>query len=315
MLHDFSFKPPEEILAGLRSGTTAAMPGHTGMTDMPGMVAPFPQPAPQQPAATGMAIDLNDVTYDAFLANDRTLDDPQVVWVERGGRVLLRVINAAAASNFRINLGQVTAQLVAVDGQAIQPVDGTVFPVAVAQRLDLALTMPPDHDTLPIFAVLEGERTRTGIVLATPGGFVDRLDAEARAAAAPLGLAQESALRAARPLALRKADRVHRIDLTGSMNTYAWGLNGRTYAEAEPLMVRRGERVELVMTNRTGMSHPMHLHGHAFQVVALDGQRFAGAVRDTVLVPPRKAVTVAFDADNPGLWAFHCHNLFICSPA
>ncbi len=319
MLHDFSFKPPGEILAGLRGGTMAAMPGmvmpahgraampgHAGMTDM---VAPPPPPA-AQPAATGMAMDLNDVMYDAFLANDRTLDDPQVVRVERGGRVLLRVINAAASSNFRIDLGRVTAQLVAVDGQAIQPVDGSVFPVAVAQRLDLALTMPPDHATLPILAVLEGERTRTGMVLATPGGFVDRLDAEAQVAAAPLGLAQEATLRAARPLVTRRADRVHCVDLTGSMETYVWGLNGRTYAEAEPLMVRQGERVELVMTNRTGMSHPMHLHGHAFQVVAVDGQRFAGAVRDTVLVPSGKAVTVAFDADNPGLWAFHCHNLY-----
>jgi FtsP/CotA-like multicopper oxidase with cupredoxin domain len=64
------------------------------------------------------------------------------------------------------------------------------------------------------------------------------------------------------------------------------------------------------MTNRTMMSHPMHLHGHAFQVVAIDGRRFAGAVRDTVLVPPKQSVTVAFDANSPGKWAFHCHNLY-----
>ena len=48
----------------------------------------------------------------------------------------------------------------------------------------------------------------------------------------------------------------------------------------------------------------------AFLVVAIDGQRFLGAVRDTVLVLPMKSVTVAFDADNPGHWAFHCHNLY-----
>jgi FtsP/CotA-like multicopper oxidase with cupredoxin domain len=48
------------------------------------------------------------------------------------------------------------------------------------------------------------------------------------------------------------------------------------------------------------MAHPMHLHGHSFQVVAIDGNRFAGALRDMVLVPPKTTVTVAFDADNPG---------------
>ena len=58
------------------------------------------------------------------------------------------------------------------------------------------------------------------------------------------------------------------------------------------------------------MSHPMHLHGHHFQVVALNGNRFSGAMRDTVLVPPMQSVTIAVDANNPGKWAFHCHHLY-----
>ena len=59
------------------------------------------------------------------------------------------------------------------------------------------------------------------------------------------------------------------------------------------------------------MAHPIHLHGHTFQVVAIDGRRIQGATRDTVLVMPMKGrVRIAFDADNPGRWAFHCHNLY-----
>ena len=59
------------------------------------------------------------------------------------------------------------------------------------------------------------------------------------------------------------------------------------------------------------MAHPIHLHGHHFQVVGIGDQpRFAGAVRDTVLLPPNATVTVAVDADNPGQWAFHCHHLY-----
>ncbi len=118
LLHDFSFKTPEEIYAGLRHSsassagqTTDHMAGTAGdqmqgMSTMPG-TAMTPQPADQaaKPQAStremgGMAMDLNDVDYDAFLANDRTLADPQVVRVDRGGRVLLRIINAAASSNF-----------------------------------------------------------------------------------------------------------------------------------------------------------------------------------------------------------------------
>ncbi len=180
----------------------------------------------------------------------------------------------------------------------------------MAQRIDLAVQLDADTPVLPVFAVLEGERTRTGIVLATAGGAVRKLSDLAEQPAAPLNLAMEQILRATAPLPARPADRVHQVDLTGAMEAYAWGLNGVAYGHDKPLMVAKDERVELVMDNRTMMSHPMHLHGHTFQVVAIDGQRFAGTMRDTVLVPPMKSVTIAFDADNPGRWAFHCHNLY-----
>ena len=90
----------------------------------------------------------------------------------------------------------------------------------------------------------------------------------------------------------------------------AASLNGRTWEDRRPLSVTRGERVELTLDNQSMMGHPMHLHGHHFQVVDVDGQRLPGAVRDTVWVPPRRTVTVAFDAGNPGEWAFHCHHLY-----
>ncbi len=331
MLHDFSFKSPQEIYAGLRHVTSSsgeqnmdrmagmagnvmhgmgAVPGMTRMEDQPG--APKGQGGNQSAdtGPTGMTLDLNDVVYDAFLANDRTLTDPPVVRVEPRGRVLLRVINASAASNFQIDLGQVQARLVAVDGRPIQAMKGSVFPVAIAQRLDLEFQLTADQTVVPILAVLEGERKRTGILLATRTGQVAKLSDLALAAAPPLNFKMEQCLRAAKPLARKSADRTHQVALTGEMQGYIWGLNGLAYGHDKPLMVSRGQRVELVMTNRTMMSHPMHLHGHPFQVVAFNGHRFAGAVRDTVLVPPMQSVTVAFDADNPGRWAFHCHNLY-----
>jgi len=52
------------------------------------------------------------------------------------------------------------------------------------------------------------------------------------------------------------------------------------------------------------------LHGHAFQVVAFNGKAFAGAMRDTVHVPPMAKVTIAFDADSAGQWLLHCHNTY-----
>ena len=73
---------------------------------------------------------------------------------------------------------------------------------------------------------------------------------------------------------------------------------------------RRGDRIRLSMTNMSMMGHPMHLHGHHFQVVVINGEAMEGAVRDTVYVPPMAKVDIAFTADNPGRWPFHCHHLY-----
>lgn len=180
----------------------------------------------------------------------------------------------------------------------------------MAQRIDLALQLPAGHPVVPIFAVLEGERRRTAIILAASGATVRKLPDLATKAAPAVGLQLEQRVRAAAPLKSRPADRTLHVALTGSMAGYSWGLNGVAYGHDTPLKVATGERVELVMTNQTMMAHPMHLHGHFFQVVAIDGQRFDGAIRDTVMVPAGRSVTIAFDADNPGRWAFHCHNLY-----
>ena len=112
---------------------------------------------------------MNDVTYDAFLANDRTLGDPDVVKVEPGGRVLLRVINSSSMSAFHVDLGQLDGELIAVDGFQVAPVMARRFPIAVAQRLDIRLAIPRAPAAHPVLALLEGENKQTGIVLAGRG--------------------------------------------------------------------------------------------------------------------------------------------------
>src|SRR3546814_19267238 len=66
----------------------------------------------------------------------------------------------------------------------------------------------------------------------------------------------------------------------------------------------------ITFQNKTMMSHSMHLHGYAFQAVALNGKAFAGPIRDTVLVPPMAKVTIDFDAVNTGRWLLHGQNTY-----
>src|ERR1700730_11611388 len=272
MLADFSFTPPEEIFAALRrSGNMPAMAGAS---------SPVPGSADTSGAKTmnmtmGAAKpDLNDVKYDAFLANDRTLGDPEVVKVEPGGRVLLRVINSSSMSAFHVDLGPLDGELIAVDGFRVAPVAGKRFPIAVAQRLDIRLTIPRAAATYPVLAVLEGENKQTGIILQAGGAPIARISDDASTASPALTLDLERRLRAAQPLKPRKADRTHTLNLTGEMAGYVWSINNVAWnKDVPPLPLAAGERVELVFINQTRTPHPMHLHGHEFQVVEIDGRR------------------------------------------
>jgi FtsP/CotA-like multicopper oxidase with cupredoxin domain len=106
---------------------------------------------------------------------------------------------------------------------------------------------------------------------------------------------------------------VSRVELTGSMGDYSWGFNGRTdpmgegfIGPASPRLVRvrRGQRLRITWVNTTKMWHPMHIHGHTFQVNG------TGPLKDTVNVLPGQTVTCDFDTGNPGQWMTHCHNVY-----
>lgn len=300
LLHDFTFREPEEILAELKAGGGEHAAHGGGSGDMSGM----DHSKMAMPAAM-----INDVTFDAFLANDRTLDDPEILRAEMGGRVRLRIINGAAASNMWVDLGSLEGDLIAVDGNAIEPLREKLFPIAIAQRLDIRIALPREPGVWPILFRPEGTTQRTGIVIATGDGKIARIQAQGDMAPA-LDLALEMKMRAVKDLPPEPVTRTEMLTLTGGGSDYVWGLNGKASLHDTLFGVRLGERIAVMLHNMTGMAHPMHLHGHHFQVIDINGQRLAGAVRDTVLVPPKETVTIAFDADNPGNWAFHCHHVY-----
>lgn len=283
LLSDFSFRTSEEIYQKLREPMKMTM---------------------------GAKPDLVEVEYDAYLANFHTLDDPEIVNVQPGDKVRLRIIDGASATNFFISTGNLKAKAIAVDGHPINSFTDSNFELAVAQRLDLLVTIPQEGGAFPILAQAEGRTKQAGLILATAGSSIPKLSEEGDTAAKGLTNQQEEKLHATQPLPSKKFDRRIEMELGGSMANYIWTLNGQVWPEVTPPIVQKGDRVELVFTNKTTMSHPMHLHGHVFQVTEIDGRAFNGALRDTVLVMPNSTVTVQFDADNPGVWPLHCHILY-----
>lgn len=310
LLHDFSFDAPEEVLSRIGAGQGGGHGAGHGAGAQAGQGAPMDGMGAMM-GMGGMAMDLNDYDWDAYLANDRTLSDPEVVQVERAGRILLRVINAAAATVFWIDTGAAVARLVAVDGHAVQPLPGDRFGLAMGQRLDIEIDLPNQGGAWPILALREGARQRTGLILSTPGAEIRRLETEAQteSPAFDTDLAQEWRLIARDALPQRPAERSQVLMLGGAMQPYVWTINGAVWGGNQPISARSGERVVLSFHNMSMMGHPMHLHGHVFQVVGLNGRRVAGALRDTVYVPPMSMVDVALDAGEAARWMLHCHHM------
>ena len=106
----------------------------------------------------------------------------------------------------------------------------------------------------------------------------------------------------------RAPSRTMQIHLTGNMERFMWGFDGLRFSElVEPIRFTHNERVRVTLINDTMMSHPIHLHGHFFELV--NGHPGNQPLKHTVNVAPGGRVSFDLTADNPGDWAFHCHML------
>lgn len=149
----------------------------------------------------------------------------------------------------------------------------------MGQRPDIEIDLPNEGGAWLILALRECARECTGLILATQGAEARRPDAlaETEAPAFDIDLAQKPRLIARDALSQKLVDCCHMLMLGGSLLPYVWTINGAAWGQYQPITARSGERLVLLFHNISLMAHPMHLHGHVFQVVGLNGRRFAGA--------------------------------------
>jgi FtsP/CotA-like multicopper oxidase with cupredoxin domain len=107
----------------------------------------------------------------------------------------------------------------------------------------------------------------------------------------------------------RQAEREIIVRLGGNMERYIWTLNGKKYADSQPLSLEFGERVRLTFINETMMAHPMHLHGMFVQLE--NGQPLSKLPnKHTIIIAPGDRYSVLLTANEAGEWALHCHLLY-----
>ena len=248
--------------------------------------------------------------------------------VQAGERIRLRLINAANARIFGLEFRDHQPRIIAIDGQPVTPhtADGDRVDLAPGMRVDLILdfTAKPGQR----FTVVDSFYQNRAYQLVDIA-YLDKPPLRSE----PLSTSTELAANTLPEPNLEQAER-HEIKLGGGVHgnmqgayfngewadirTLArqgkmWAVNGVVASGhvMEPLLTLQRDRSYILsMLNDSTWPHPMHLHGHSFRVIARDDKptRYR-QWQDTVLMAPGEKVDIAFVADNPGDWMFHCHIL------
>ena len=293
------FYHPHDVLAGLQAASAGEPGGMDGSMQMGGMDHGSMGGGGMSSPLLGGA---GDVDYPYYLVNGRVPAAPSTLRAGAGQRVRMRIVNAGSDTAFRVALGGHRMTVTHSDGFPVKPQQTDALLLGMGERYDVIVTL--GDGVFPLVASAEGKdgqglamvRTSSG---PPPSETVRPQELDRR-------VLTGADLRATDVVALADApvDRTHDLVLTGAMAPYRWTINGATFEDADPLEVREGERVRLRFQNMSMMFHPMHVHGHTF------GLAQGGARKDTVIVRPMQTLAVDLDADNPGQWATHCHNIY-----
>lgn len=250
--------------------------------------------------------DAGDVAYPYFLINGRPPADPETFTSTPGKRIRLRIINAGSDTAFRVALGGHRLTVTHSDGYPVNPVDTDAILIGMGERYDALVTL--GDGAFPLIAAAEGKNANALAIVRTGSGQTPLSASSIPELSRTVLTASMLSAVSHVALASRSVDREITATLSGSMMAYDWAINGRRFDPANPMAgalgVQQGERVRLRIENTTQMWHPFHLHGHTYQHVG------GGPRKDTSIVLPGKTLSVDFDADNPGLWAAHCHNIY-----
>jgi len=291
---DGTGRTPDGVLTELRRGMGGMDMGDGSMAGM------------QMARSDALGGDAGDVTYPLHLVNGRVATAPTTLSARPGQRIRLRIVNAGGDTAYRVALGGHRLTVTHTDGFPVRPVTVDALLIGMGERYDVVATV--GDGVFPLVAVAEGKNSQGLALVRTGTGRAP----DARVRPAQLGgrLLRLDDLRAADAVRLpaKAPDRTHELLLGGDMASYTWKINGKTYDQSSPLPAQSGETVRLRFVNQTTMFHPMHVHGHTFQIRGRSGQD--GPRKDTVIVRPQETVTADLVADNPGQWLTHCHNIY-----
>jgi FtsP/CotA-like multicopper oxidase with cupredoxin domain len=248
-----------------------------------------------------------EVMYASASLNDKMLGHGAPVRVREGQRVLFRLLNASATENVTLALTGHRMTVVALDGNPV-PAQRTLDSVflAPAERADVIVEM--NRPGVWILGNVKDDDRKIGL-----GTVVEYAGQSGEPQwQAPANSAWDYTIFGdERPV--RAPD--HRLELLfekipGGRGGYnRWTLNGKSWPDTRDLLhTETGKRYRIVMTNKSGDNHPVHLHRHTFEVTKVGDKATAGLMKDTINMTRFSSVEFDFVADDPGPALLHCHH-------
>ena len=250
--------------------------------------------------------DAGQFDYSYYLFNGRIPGAPTTFSAKPAQRIRIRITNAGADTAFRVALAGHSMTVTHTDGHPVVPTEVDALLIGIGERYDVIVTAA--DGVFPLVALAEGRNAVARALLTTGAGAATDPGFQPPELSKRVGTVEMFTATTEADLGQSKPDINLSAVLGGNMMKYNWMINGEPYSKTKPLHIRQGQRAVLTFDNSTTMWHPMHLHGHTFQIIKPDGSH--GARKDTVIVLPQQKVSAVLIADNPGIWMLHCHNTY-----
>jgi FtsP/CotA-like multicopper oxidase with cupredoxin domain len=246
-----------------------------------------------------------EVMYHAATFNDKALGHGEPIRVKTDERVLFHLLNASATDDVHLALPGHSFNIIALDGNPVPtPRAVPVLVLAPAERVDAIVEMKQpgvwvfgsvedDVRGMGMGVVIEYAEQRGAPQWSKPSSSIWDYTVFGTNAATPEPNQRFN-------LAFEKIPGGH-----GGFNR--WTINGKSWPDVDPLVVQAGQRYKILLENKSGDDHPIHLHRHTFELTRIAGKTTTGIRKDTVNVPRRQSAEIDFVADDPGLTLFHCH--------
>ena len=248
-----------------------------------------------------------EVLYAAASFNDKMLGHGEPIRVREGQRVLFRLLNASATQNITVALPGHRFTVIALDGNQVpsQRTIDTLF-LAPSERIDAVVEM--NRPGVWVLGEIRDEVRKMGLGVVVE--YADRRG-EPQWSPPPNSAWDYTIFGVERPVPApdERFDLVFEKVPGGRGGYNRWTLNGKSWPNTNPLFTtERGKRYRLVMTNKSGDNHPVHLHRHTFEVTKIGDKLAAGVMKDTINMTRFSTVEIDFVADDPGPSLLHCHH-------